>query len=148
MKLSIRFLVAGHLRYLQSSQSSGFVNYLWWDFYRLWRSRETILCHKLLSNACISCVAQACVWDITPVWLPCKPQWWWSSDVCCHIVEKGFWGLFWKHSPEITVLHILQCMLLCVILPFFLGWQSIHLEPSCSVIHSGASEGVYSPFLS
>lgn len=84
------------------------------EFYRLWRSRETILCHKLLCNACISSVAQACVWNIILVWLPCKPQWWWSSNVCCHIVERGFWGLFWKHSLEIAAfthftVHVFVC---------------------------------------
>lgn len=85
------FFVAGHLQYLQSSQSSVFVNYLWWDCYRLWRCRQTILCQtEALGNACLSSIGQACVWNITPVWLPCKPV----------VLIQQFAVILWKRAFE------------------------------------------------
>lgn len=93
------FFVAGRLQCCESNWnvSSGFVNYLWWGFYRLWRSRDAVLFHtEAPHNACISSLGP----EIPPLFDCPANRWCWSSNVCCHIVEKGFWGLFWKTTQQ------------------------------------------------
>lgn len=114
------FFVAGCLHCCESNWnvSSGFVNYLWWGFYRLWRSRDAVLFHtEGLHNACISSLGP----EILPLFNCPANQWCWSSNVCCHIVEKGFWGLFWKTTPQkLQLTHIMVHVFVSDLALFFL----------------------------